>query len=247
MIKCLAIDDEPLALRQLRTYISKVPFLELVAACQSAADALEVLEREHVDLIFSDINMPDIDGMAFVRSLAEDVRPMIIFTTAYPQYAVEGFRLDAVDYLLKPFSLDEFRHSANKALSLIELRRLGEHSRQDLPDVQEHIQIRADHRTMLVRTADIVYVESNGEYVRLLMQDGSRITTLFRLKNMETMLPAQMFMRTHRSYIINLRRITGYSKDCVYLDGTDEALPVSDNYREAFLEYVGRTFSPEAN
>ena len=241
MIKCMAIDDEPLALRQLRSYISKVPFLEMVAACQSAADALQVLQSEQIDLIFCDINMPDISGMEFVRALPDENRPMIIFTTAYSQYAVDGFRLDAVDYLLKPFSLDEFRHAVNKAQEWFDLHNQA----VDDSGGPEFISVKADHKVMLVRTADIVYVESNGEYVVLVMQDGSRIVTLFRLKNMETMLPSESFMRVHRSYIINLKRISGYSKGSVYLDGASEPLPVSDSFLEAFMEYVGRTFPTE--
>ena len=238
MIKCMTIDDEPLALKQLRSYISKVPFLELTAACQSAADAQQVLQTEHVDLIFCDINMPDITGMEFVRSLPEQSRPMIIFTTAYSQYAVDGFRLDAVDYLLKPFSLEEFRRAANKAQEWYELKYQVEQS----GDGPEYISVKADHKVMLVRTSDIVYVESNGEYVVLVMQDGSRIMTLFRLKNMESLLPSESFMRVHRSYIVNLRRISGYAKGSVYLDGAPEPLPVSDNFREAFMQYVEKAF-----
>ena len=238
MIRCIAIDDEPLALKQLRSYISKVPFLELTAACQSAADAQQLLQTEHVDLIFCDINMPDITGMEFVRSLPDENRPMIIFTTAYSQYAVDGFRLDAVDYLLKPFSLDEFRRAVNKAQEWFDLK----HQSAADGSASEYISVKADHKVMLVRTNDIVYVESNGEYVVLVMQDGSRIVTLFRLKNMETMLPSDSFMRVHRSYIVNLRRISGYAKGCVYLDGAAEPLPVSDNFRDAFMEYVEKIF-----
>ena len=241
MIRCLAIDDEPLALKQIRSYISKVPFLELTAACQSAADAQQVLQTEQIDLIFCDINMPDVTGMEFVRSLPEENRPMIIFTTAYSQYAVDGFRLDAVDYLLKPFGLDDFRHAVNKAQEWLDLRRLGEQE----SGAQEYISVKADHKVMLVRTSDILYVESNGEYVVLVMQDGSRIMTLFRLKNMDTMLPSDSFMRVHRSYIINLKRISGYSKGSVYIDGVADPLPVSDNFREAFMAYMERTFPTE--
>ena len=241
MIRCLAIDDEPLALKQIRAYIEKVPFLELTAACQSAADAQQVLQTEQIDLIFCDINMPDVSGMEFVRSLPEENRPMIIFTTAYSQYAVDGFRLDAVDYLLKPFSLDDFRHAVNKAQEWLDLRRLGEQEN----GTQEYISVKADHKVMLVRTGDILYVESNGEYVVLVMQDGSRIMTLFRLKNMDTMLPSDSFMRVHRSYIINLKRISGYSKGSVYIEGVADPLPVGDNFREAFMEYVSRTFPTE--
>lgn len=246
MIKCIAIDDEPLALAQLRTYVSKVPFLELVAACGCAADASAAMENSQIDLIFVDIDMPDINGMEFVRTLPEHDRPMVIFTTAYAEYAVDGFRLDAIDYLLKPFGLDDFRHAANKALSLNELRHRD--SKQEPPaetephaQDREYISVKADHKISLVRTADIVYIESDSEYVRLVLEDGTRIMTLFRLKNMESMLPADMFMRIHRSYIVNLRRIRGYAKGRVYL-GDEEYLPIGENYRETFQAYVDKAF-----
>lgn len=244
MIRCIAIDDEPLALAQIRAYISKIPFLELVAACGSAAEAQAVMQTQSVELMFVDINMPDMNGMEFVRSIAEPERPMIIFTTAYAEYAVDGFRLDAIDYLLKPFGLDEFRHAADKALSLSELRRRDTQpdSEADPTDTgHEYISVKADHKVALVRVADIVYIESDSEYVRLVLEDGSRIMTLFRLKNMEATLPSEMFMRIHRSYIVNLRRIKGYAKGRVYL-GDDEYLPIGENYREAFQSYVEKLF-----
>lgn len=244
MIRCIAVDDEPLALAQLRAYVSKVPFLELVAACGSVAEAQAAIETHNVELMFVDINMPDMNGMEFVRSIAEQERPMIIFTTAYAEYAVDGFRLDAIDYLLKPFGLDEFRHAADKALSLSELRRRDTHPDSEAEPAGtgcEYISVKADHKVALVRLADIVYIESDSEYVRLVLEDGSRIMTLFRLKNMETTLPSDMFMRIHRSYIVNLRRIKGYAKGRVYL-GDDEYLPIGENYREAFQTYIDRLF-----
>ncbi|MCH5335287.1 MAG: response regulator transcription factor [Alistipes sp.] len=238
MIRCIAVDDEPLALKQIRAYIAKTPFLELAALCMSAADAQQVLQTEDIDLIFTDINMPDVNGMEFIRSLPEENRPLVVFTTAYPQFAVDGFRLDATGYLLKPFSYDEFLHAAEKARSMAELTRPGREPSSE----SDCISVRADHKVMLVRHADIVYVESDSEYVRFVLQDGTRIMSLCRLKNVEIMLPSEMFMRVHRSCIVNLRRISGYAKGCVYLDGVEQPLPVGDNYREAFMAYVSRVF-----
>ncbi len=243
MLKCIAIDDEPLALRQLTGYIAKIPYLELVATCNDAIEAQRMLAERKVDLIFVDINMPDLNGVDFVRALSE--RPMVIFTTAYSEYAIEGFKLDAVDYLLKPFSFADFSRSAAKAHSLYELRNnqriAQESSSEALPKDKEYISVKADYKVSLVRIDEIVYLESEGEYVRMHLADGSAITTLFRLKNMEAALPSERFMRVHRSYIVNLRRIRSYVKGRIYLND-EEYIPIGENYKEAFQEYIERTF-----
>ncbi len=248
MIKCIAIDDEPLALRQIKTYIAKSPELELCEAFHSPTAAREWLDGHEVDLIFLDINMPGLNGLDLVRSLEQ--RPLIIFTTAYAEYAIEGFRLDAADYLLKPFSLQDFQRSVAKAASLHELISLARERKDQpteeplaeaLPEGKEYISIKADYRTSLIRTAEILYIESEGEYVRLHLTDGSSIMTLFRLKNMEAALPADSFMRVHRSFIVNLKLITGYAKGRIFLSES-EYIPIGDNYRNAFMEYAEKHF-----
>ena len=242
MIRCLAIDDEPLALRQIRSYIERIPTLELAATFSNAITAREWLIDNSVDLIFVDINMPGLSGVDFVRSL--DNPPMIIFTTAYSEYAVEGFKLDAIDYLLKPFGFNELQRSANKALSLYELRQLRDNTTTEKSEVtdeqsagKEYISIRADHKTSLIKVTNIVFLESEGEYVRLHLNDGTKLVTLFRLKNMESTLPNDMFMRVHRSYIININHISGYTKGRVFLD-TEDYVPIGESYKEAFSELV---------
>ena len=244
MLKCIAIDDEPLALRQLKSYIEKIPYLELTATCNNALEAQQLLASQHVDLIFVDINMPDLSGVEFVRSLV--ARPMVIFTTAYSEYAVEGFKFDAVDYLLKPFSFADFSRSAGKANSLYELRhnqRAGEPEAtpEALPKDKEYISVKADYKVSLVKISDIVHLESEGEYVRMHLADGTTITTLFRLKNMEAALPSDMFMRVHRSYIVNLRCIKGYVRGRVFLSDT-EYVPIGENYKESFQHYIESNF-----
>ena len=244
MLKCIAIDDEPLALRQIESYIRKIPYLELTASCNNALEAQQFLAGQHADLIFVDINMPDLSGVEFVRSLVE--RPMVIFTTAYSEYAVEGFKLDAVDYLLKPFSFADFSRSAGKANSLYELRhnqRAGvpEATPEALPKDKEYISVKADYKVSLVKISDIVYLESEGEYVRMHLADGTTITTLFRLNNMEAALPSDMFMRVHRSYIVNLRCIKGYVRGRVFLSDT-EYVPIGENYKESFQHYIESNF-----
>ncbi len=244
MLKCIAIDDEPLALRQITGYISKIPYLELSATFNNAIDAQQRLTEEPADLIFADINMPDLNGVDFVRALPD--RPMVIFTTAYSEYAVEGFKLDAVDYLLKPFSFADFSRSAAKANSLYELRQNRRSEPQETaseatPRDKEYISVKADYKVSLVRIAEIIYLESEGEYVRMHLADGSTITTLFRLKNMETALPAESFMRVHRSYIVNLRAIKAYVKGRIFLSD-NEYIPIGENYKEAFQTYIDKNF-----
>lgn len=247
MIRCLAIDDEPLAIRQITGYIAKIPFLELVRTFTNAVEAQHYMLTESVDLIFVDINMPDLSGVDFVRSLATP--PMVIFTTAYTEYAIEGFKLDAIDYLLKPFSFAEFSRSVNKAYSLYELLNIkknaeksaDEDAESESSDNREYISVRADHKTSLIKVSNIVYLESEGEYVRMHLNDGTKLVTLFRLKNMESALPADSFMRVHRSYIVNLKCVTGYTKGRVFLNN-DDYVPIGENYKDAFLKYVENKF-----
>ena len=248
-MRCIAIDDEPLALRQISGYISKIPFLELVATFRSAVLAQEWLKENSTDLIFVDINMPDMTGVEFVQSL--ETPTMVIFTTAYAEYAIEGYKLSAIDYLLKPFGLSDIVRASEKAHSLYELLQLQEHkqgeeSEDDVEsesaevDEKDYISVHADRKTHLVKLSNIVYLESAGEYVRLHLADGTKLVTLFRLKNMESTLQASQFMRVHRSYIINLRYVSGYTKGRVFLSNEDYA-PIGERYKEQFLNYINET------
>ena len=243
MIRCIAIDDEPLALRQIKNYIERIEKLDLVALCSNAIEAQELLKTEQVDLLFVDINMPDINGIDFVRGLTDP--PLVIFTTAYSEYALEGFRLNAVDYLLKPFSFDDFSRAAEKACSLRELHRMRDEraasvstieSIDEASDNNDYISIKSDYKVNLVRYNDIIYIESVGEYIRLHLKDGSKLTTLFRLKNMETELPQKNFMRVHRSYIVNIDYVSSFARGKIYLSNGDY-VPISINYRDTFREH----------
>ncbi len=265
MLRCLAIDDEPLALRQLTSYIAKLPYLELVASCNNALEAQLIVTTEKIDLIFLDINMPDLNGVEFVRSLTGNP-PMVIFTTAYSEYAVEGFRLNAVDYLLKPFSLADFSRAASRANALYELKQQAERNsesataqhaekaaeepvvpaaqpttEQTTDPSQEYISVKADYKLSLIRLDEIVFIESEGEYVRIHLNNGQKITTLYRIKNMEAELPADRFMRVHRSYIVNLKAIRSYMRGRIYLNDTD-FIPIGENYKEAFQSYIGKMY-----
>ena len=227
-IRCLAIDDEPLALQQLVAYIGKVPFLELQAQCQSAVEAREFLEHDTVDAIFCDINMPDLNGMDFVKSLA--VPPLVIFTTAYSEYAVEGFRVNAVDYLLKPFGLQEFQRAANRLRERLEGQREG-----------SDIFLKTDYRIVKVSIPSIRYIEAMSEYLKVWVEGEPKpIITLLSMKKMEERLP-DSFMRIHRSYIINLNMIQEVNKNRVKMDAST-LLPIGDMYKDAFQAYLETKF-----
>ncbi len=237
-MKCLAIDDEPLALAQISGYIDRVPFLTLVKSCQDAFEAMKVLAEEEIDLIFVDINMPDLNGMDFVKSLV--VKPLVVFTTAYSEYAVEGFKVDAVDYLLKPFGFQDLLKASEKA------RRQYEFRRQDTGEVVQDtpqdntLFVKTDYKVVRVNIDDIRYVESMSEYVRIFVEGEEKpILTLMSLSKMEERLPAPYFMRVHRSYIVNLRKVTEVSRLRIIFDGKTY-VPVGDSYKDKFLEYINR-------
>lgn len=254
MIRCLAIDDEPLALQQLVAYISKVPFLELAAQCQSALEARQFLENDTVDAIFCDINMPDLNGMDFVKSLA--VPPLIVFTTAYSEYAVEGFKVNAVDYLLKPFGLQDFQRAANRLKLRTEnegLRTKSGEWRVDSCDyhatdnsrlesnLNSQLFLKTDYRIVKVNIPDIRYVEGMSEYLKVWIEGEAKpIITLLSMKKIEERLP-DCFMRIHRSYIINLNKIQEVNKNRVIMDA-DTYLPIGDLYKDAFQAYLDTKF-----
>lgn len=253
-ITCLAIDDEPLALRQIAAYIGKVPYLELRGQCHSALEAKRIMDAEIIDAIFCDINMPDLNGMDFVKGLASP--PLVVFTTAYADYAIEGYKVDAVDYLLKPFGLDEFRRAAARLQKRLQAEEGYEsgvadegaqlrQSQANGDDDGSTIFVKTGGRVVKIAVADITYIEGMSEYLKIHLDgtgaDGrprKPIVTLLSMKKMEERLP-DSFMRIHRSYIVNLRKIQEVSKNRVIMDA-DTYLPVGDLYRDAFYNYVGR-------
>lgn len=258
MIRCLAIDDEPLALQQIVAYIGKMPFLQLVAQCQSAMEARQFMEQNVVDAIFCDINMPDLNGMDFVKSLT--VPPLIVFTTAYAEYAVEGFKVNAVDYLLKPFGMQDFQRAALRLKERME-------AKAEMPDItslhteetelskgvqgllngegdspqDDTIFLKTEYRILKVSISDIRYVEAMSEYLKVYLENEPKpIVTLLSMKKMEEHLP-DYFMRIHRSYIINLKKIQEVNKNRVIMD-SDTYLPIGDMYKEAFQSYLDARF-----
>lgn len=229
MIKVIAIDDEPLALKQLETYISKVPFFSIAASCSNALEAREYLEDNDADAMFLDINMPDISGLEFVRMLPK--KPLIVFTTAHPQYAIEGFKTDAVDYLLKPFSFSEFLTSAEKVKTRLEqIRAVQESTAGTRSD--DFVFFKMDYKIIKVNVNDIIYAESMSEYIKIhLESEKTPMLVLMSIPKLLGKLPQNMFARTHRSYMVNLSKIKEVSKGIVLLEN-GKIIPVGDNWRK---------------
>jgi two-component system LytT family response regulator len=235
-LKCLAIDDEPLALKQLESYINNTPFLETVALCQSAFEAMEYLSNNEIDLMFVDINMPDINGMDFVKSLT--VKPQIIFTTAYSEYAMEGFKVDAIDYILKPISYAIFLKAVNKAKMWFEL---NQRQTEVIQTTQDCLFVKSEYKLIRILLSDIKYIESANEYIQIHLINDQPVTTLIRLKAMEEQLPKDKFMRVHRSFIVNLDQVKVIERNRIIFD-QKVYIPIGDQYKDSFQAFIDKTF-----
>ena len=231
-IKCLVLDDEPLALDQMENYIGRTPFLELVALSRSGFEAIDIISREKVDLLFADINMPDINGVDFVKSL--QVKPLIIFTTAFSEYAFEGFKVDALDYLLKPIGYNDFLKSANKALNFLETINPD---RSKPEESAEHLFVKTDYKVVRISLNDILYIEGMREYARIHLVNGKSLMPLIRLHSLAEQLPSSRFMRVHRSYIVNLEKICTVEHSRIIFDGK-VYIPISEQYKEVFQKFL---------
>jgi DNA-binding LytR/AlgR family response regulator len=236
MIRCIAIDDEPLALKQIAGYIKKTPFLELVGQYESALKTIEALENSRVDLMYVDINMPDLSGMDFVKTLENP--PMVVFVTAYSEYALEGFRADAIDYLLKPISYADFLKSANKVRSLIDTRH---YLSDEIKSNKDFLFIKSDYKLLRINFDDIKYIEGMSEYIRIHLTNSKPVMTLMSMKSVEDILPSDRFMRVHRSYIVNLTKISVVERNRIIFDG-NVYIPVSEQYKKSFQSYIDKNF-----
>jgi two-component system, LytTR family, response regulator len=235
MIRCIAIDDEPLALELLEDNISKLPYLQLVAKCDNALEAMKVLQEQPVDLIFLDIQMPGLTGLQFIKSMTE--KPMIILVTAYEKFALEGFNLDVVDYLVKPVSLDRFVKACNKAKELFQLKTKSKEGAAAANS--EYFFVNVDYSLLKVVFSDIVYIEGLKDYIKIHLKSTSKaIITRLSIKSLEEQLPASQFIRIHKSYIVSLKYVTAVRKNSVFIDAIE--LPVSDNYRDSIAALTGR-------
>ena len=234
MITCITIDDEPLALKQIDNYVKKTPFLQLTGSFHSATEAKEFINEHPVDVIFTDINMPDCSGMQFVKELEQP--PLVVFSTAYEEYAVESFRVDAIDYLLKPYSYQEFLKAALKVKQYHEWKS-SENSKPQEDGSSEYFFVRADNQNAKIIIDEILYVEAMSEYIRIHFKEGKSLMTFMSIKLMMETLPNDRFMRIHRSYITSLENIKSFRRSEVELnDGT--VLPVSATYKEELQKYI---------
>lgn len=236
MIRCICIDDEPLALKQIEAYLGKTPFLEMAASFDNAFSAMEYLQQNAIDLMFVDINMPDLNGMDFVKSIQN--APKVVFTTAYSEYAMEGFKVDALDYLLKPISYPDFLKAANKAKTWF-----GK-SEQEVLSIktdQEFMLIKSEHKILRINLSDIKYIEGMREYVRIHLINQKPIMSLLSMKKVEESLPGDNFMRVHRSYIVNLKRMTTIERMRIIFD-EKVYIPVGEQYKAKFQEYLNKNF-----
>lgn len=236
-IRCLVVDDEELARTLLENYIGRLPHLELTDKCKDPLEAIQVLQNEPVDVLFLDIQMPGLTGVEFLRTLKS--RPIVIFTTAYPDYALEGYSLDVIDYLLKPFSFERFLQAVNKAGEMIRLKSgNGNHSTSvpghEVPE-KDFILVKSEHKVHRIRLEDILYIESMREYVAYYTPDG-RILSLNSLKSLEEELPSDRFIRIHKSYIAALDKIETLEGNLLHIG--KEKLPIGASYREAVLERI---------
>jgi DNA-binding LytR/AlgR family response regulator len=233
MLRCLLVDDEPLALRLLASFVARVPGLVLVGTCRSALEAHEVLRREPVDVIFLDIQMPDLTGVEFVRSLRPEA--LVIFTTAYESFAVEGFALNALDYLLKPIAFDRFLQAVQRAQD-----RLAARAEATAPAVaappEDYIFVKADYHSQRVSLRDIRYLEGLKDYVKIFTSAPRPLLTLNSLKAFEERLPATDFARVHRSYIVALAHIDSIRKNRIYMG--EDVIPIGEAFVEAFNQVI---------
>ncbi len=231
MITCLIVEDEPLARNLLTEYVQKVPYLKLIQACSNPLAALEILRKEQVDLLFLDIQMPELTGISLLKTLQK--KPFVVLTTAYSQYAIEGYELDVVDYLLKPITFERFLKAVEKIN-----QRLGAPERVHADakkEEQTYVFVKDGTRLVKVAFDNILYVEGMKDYVTIHMR-GQKITTLQRLKVLEDQLPANKFIRVHHSYIVAIEAIDAVHKGEIRI-GNDH-IPISESYRKAFRDFI---------
>jgi len=236
MIRCIAIDDEPLALKQIADYIEKTPFLELAGQFESALQAISFLHDNDADLMFVDINMPDLSGMDFVKSLNNP--PKVIFTTAYSEYAVEGFRVDAIDYILKPISYKDFLKAAEKAKERISQKSTGT---IQIESNEKFLFIKSDYKIQRINLSDIKYIEGMREYIRIHIENQKPVMPLLSMRKMEEFLPEKDFMRVHRSFIVNLNKITTVERNRIVFE-KNIFIPVSEQYKLKFQKFLDDNF-----
>lgn len=234
-VTCLIVEDEPLARNLLVDYVKKVPSLQLVQACSNAMEAMEALRKQPVDILFLDIQMPEITGITFLKILQK--KPLVIFTTAYSQYALEGYELDVVDYLLKPITLERFLRAVDKAIQRLQQSQPISGPVRSQPETEkpDFVFVKDGTKMVKIQLDDILYVEGMKDYVTIHTKE-KKITTLQRMKILEDELPADKFIRIHHSFIIAFRAIDVVHKNEVQIGSA--LIPVSDSYKKSFREFI---------
>jgi len=235
MMRCLIIDDEPLAIELLEDFVSKTPFLELISSCSNAIEATSILKKSKIDLIFTDIEMPDFSGIEFVKSL--DIKPLFIFTTAYSHYAVEGFNLNAVDYLVKPIPFHRFLTAVNRAHELYLLK--NEDSKKYPVQIEStnFVFVKSEYDNIKINFDDIKYIEGLKDYIKIFSTSHKPILTLSSFKKIEEKLPSNLFIRVHRSYIVSLKYIHSVQRNRILIDQV--RIPIGQNYKDEFIKKIG--------
>ncbi len=234
ILKCAIVDDEPLAVELLVSYVKKIPFLQLCGKFSNAVDAMKGISETPVDLLFLDIQMPEINGMELSRMLPEETR--VVFTTAFDQYALDSYRLNALDYLLKPISFSEFLEASNKALRWFSLQRPGNNQADE--EVKS-IFVKSEYKLLQINLDNILYIEGLKDYVKIYTTDSPHpILSLMNMKAMEQMLPASRFMRVHRSFIVAKDKIREVDRNRIVFGSV--YIPVGDSYKQAFNDFLGR-------
>jgi two-component system, LytTR family, response regulator LytT len=234
-ITCVIVDDEPMALTLVEGYVKKTPFLVLKKKCTSAIEAMEFLKEEPVDLLFLDIQMPDLTGIEFSKMLPKETR--VIFTTAFDQYALEGFKVEALDYLLKPFDYAEFLAAANKANTWFSLVK----GKQEplLSEEKEFLFVKSEYKQLRIRLADVLYFEGLKDYIKIWLKDNPKpVLTLMSLKSLEEELPEAKFMRVHRSFIVSLENVEVIERSQIIIN--KKRITVSEQYKPKFLAFINR-------
>lgn len=234
-MKCIVIEDETPAIKLLVDYISKIPKMELIATCDTAIKALDVLNSQKIDLMFLDIHMPGLTGIEMLKTL--NTKPMVIITSAYSEYAIEGYELDVVDYLLKPVSFERFLKSVNKAIgrNVSKGRHNVDHGSLNEENVKDHMFVKSDYKLVKVVYNEILFIEGMSEYVRI-HTHNKKIVTLKSLKNLVDELPADQFIRIHKSFIVSIPKITAIVGNSLEIDG--KLITVGKSYRSKVMAFL---------
>lgn len=236
-LRCVIIDDEPLAIDLLKSYVNQTPYLELVSTFENPLAALETVRTENINLLYLDVNMPQITGLEFSKTLPQSTR--VIFTTAYEQYAIDGFRLNALDYLLKPISYPEFLEASNKAQEWFELSNSAKDKAQE--PTPSSLFVKSGYRMEKINLDQILYIENQKDYVKFHLEGiADPVSSLMSMQSLEEKLSSRQFMRVHRSFIVNLDKVKTIERNCIVFG--KEYIPVSDSYKDRFMDFLSKHF-----